>query len=243
MPGTRKLGRPTAHRIAMLRGMVTLLLENGQIETTLARAKEVRSMAEKMITLGKKNTLASRRAALAYITKESVVTKLFTEIAPSYANRNGGYTRILKLGNRRGDAAEMAIVALIKEEKAAETAPAPAAEAPAAEAPAAQEKPVAKPAAKKPAAKKADGETAAKKPAAKKADGETAAKKPAAKKADGETAAKKPAAKKADGETAAKKPAAKKPAAKKAEGETAEKKPAAKRTTKKAAEAEAPKAE
>ena len=232
MPGTRKLGRPTAHRIAMLRGMVTLLLENGQIETTLARAKEVRSMAEKMITLGKKNTLASRRAALAYITKESVVTKLFTEIAPSYANRNGGYTRILKLGNRRGDAAEMAIVALIKEEKAAETAPAPAAEAPAA-----------KPAAKKPAAKKADGETAAKKPAAKKADGETAAKKPAAKKADGETAAKKPAAKKADGETAAKKPAAKKPAAKKAEGETAEKKLAAKRTTKKAAEAEAPKAE
>ena len=234
MPGTRKLGRPTAHRIAMLRGMVTLLLENGQIETTLARAKEVRSMAEKMITLGKKNTLASRRAALAYITKERVVSKLFTEIAPSYANRNGGYTRILKLGNRRGDAAEMAIVALIKEEKAAETAPAPAAEAPAAEAPAAQEKPAAKPAAKKPAAKKADGETAAKKPAAKKADGETAAKKPAAKK---------PAAKKADGETAAKKPAAKKPAAKKAEGETAEKKPAAKRTTKKAAEAEAPKAE
>ena len=234
MPGTRKLGRPTAHRIAMLRGMVTLLLENGQIETTLARAKEVRSMAEKMITLGKKNTLASRRAALAYITKESVVTKLFTEIAPSYANRNGGYTRILKLGNRRGDAAEMAIVALIKEEKAAETAPAPAAEAPAAEAPAAQEKPAAKPAAKKPAAKKADGEAAAKKPAAKKADGETAAKKPAAKK---------PAAKKADGETAEKKPAAKKPAAKKAEGETAEKKPAAKRTTKKAAEAEAPKAE
>ena len=215
MPGTRKLGRPTAHRIAMLRGMVTLLLENGQIETTLARAKEVRSMAEKMITLGKKNTLASRRAALAYITKESVVTKLFTEIAPSYANRNGGYTRILKLGNRRGDAAEMAIVVLIKEEKAAETAPAPAAEAPAAEAPAAQEKPAAKPAAKKPAAKKADGETAAKKPTAKKADGETAAKKPAAKK----------------------------PAAKKAEGETAEKKPAAKRTTKKAAEAEAPKAE
>ena len=114
MPGTRKLGRPTAHRIAMLRGMVTLLLENGQIETTLTRAKEVRSMAEKMITLGKKNTLASRRAALAYITKEDVVTKLFNEIAPNYANRNGGYTRILKLGPRRGDAAEMAIVALVE---------------------------------------------------------------------------------------------------------------------------------
>ena len=114
MPGTRKLGRPTAHRMAMLRGMVTLLLENGQIETTLTRAKEVRSMAEKMITLGKKNTLASRRAALAYITKEDVVTKLFNEIAPNYANRNGGYTRILKLGPRRGDAAEMAIVALVE---------------------------------------------------------------------------------------------------------------------------------
>ena len=114
MPGTRKLGRPTAHRMAMLRGMVTLLLENGQIETTLTRAKEVRSMAEKMITLGKKNTLASRRAALAYITKDDVVTKLFNEIAPNYAKRNGGYTRILKLGPRRGDAAEMAIVALVE---------------------------------------------------------------------------------------------------------------------------------
>jgi large subunit ribosomal protein L17 len=104
--------------MAMLRGMVTLLLENGQIETTLTRAKEVRSMAEKMITLGKKNTLASRRAALAYITKEDVVTKLFNEIAPSYAKRNGGYTRILKLGPRRGDAAEMAIVALVEADAA-----------------------------------------------------------------------------------------------------------------------------
>ncbi len=113
MPGTRKLGRPTAHRIAMMRGMVTLLLENGQVETTLTRAKEVRSIAEKMITLGKKNTLASRRAALAYITKEEVVTKVFVELAPLYANRNGGYTQIFKLGPRRGDGAEMAIVKLI----------------------------------------------------------------------------------------------------------------------------------
>ena len=113
MPGTRKLGRPTAHRNAMLRGMVTLLLENGQVETTLTRAKEVRSMAEKMITLGKKNTLASRRAALAYITKEDVVTKVFSELAPLYAERNGGYTQIFKLGPRRGDGAEMAIVKLI----------------------------------------------------------------------------------------------------------------------------------
>ena len=115
MPGTRKLGRTTAHRKAMLRGMVTLLLKNGQIETTLTRAKEVRSMAEKMITLGKKNTLASRRAALAYITDENVVSKLFNEIAPTYENRNGGYTQIFKLGARRGDAAEMAIVRLIKD--------------------------------------------------------------------------------------------------------------------------------
>ena len=115
MPGNRKLGRPTAHRMAMLRGLVTLLLENGQVETTLARAKEVRSLAEKMITLGKKNTLATRRAALAFITKESVVYKLFTEIAPKYAERNGGYTQIFKIGTRRGDAAEMAIVKLIED--------------------------------------------------------------------------------------------------------------------------------
>ena len=120
MPGTRKLGRTTAHRNAMLRGMVTYLLENGSIETTLTRAKEVRSVAEKMITLGKKNTLASRRAALAYITKEDVVTKLFSEIAPKYANRNGGYTQIFKIGARRGDAAEMAIVRLIDEAAAEE---------------------------------------------------------------------------------------------------------------------------
>ena len=113
MPGTRKLGRPTAHRKAMMRGMVTLLLENGQVETTLTRAKEVRSIAEKMITLGKKNTLASRRAALAYITKEDVVTKVFNEYAPMYADRNGGYTQIFKLGPRRGDGAEMAIVKMI----------------------------------------------------------------------------------------------------------------------------------
>ena len=115
MPG-RKLGRPTAHRNAMLRGLVTYLLENGSLETTLARAKEVRSMAEKMITLGKQNTLASRRAALAYITKEDVVSKVFTEIAPKYANRNGGYTQIFKMGPRRGDATEMALIKVVDEE-------------------------------------------------------------------------------------------------------------------------------
>ena len=116
MPGTRKLGRTTAHRKAMLRGLVTLLLENGKVETTLTRAKEVRSVAEKMITLGKKNTLATRRSALAYITKEDVVTKLFNEIAPKYESRNGGYTQIFKMGPRRGDGAEMAIIKLVDED-------------------------------------------------------------------------------------------------------------------------------
>ena len=113
MPGTRKLGRTTDHRMSMLRGMVTYLLENGSVETTLTRAKEVRPLAEKMITLGKKNTLASRRQALAFITKESVVKKLFDTIAPEYADRNGGYTQIFKIGPRRGDAAEMAIIRLV----------------------------------------------------------------------------------------------------------------------------------
>ena len=114
MAGNRKLGRTTAHRKAMLRGLVTYLLENGEIETTLTRAKEVRSIAEKMITLGKKNTLASYREALAYITKESVAKKVFDQIALSYENVDGGYTQIYKLGPRRGDAAEMALIRLVK---------------------------------------------------------------------------------------------------------------------------------
>ena len=124
MAGNRKLGRPTAHRMAMLRGMVTLLLENGKIETTYARAKELSAVADKMITLGKDGSLAARREALAFITKEDVVKKLFNEIAPKYAERHGGYTQVYKLGPRRGDAAEMALIKLIdtdaKEEKAAE---------------------------------------------------------------------------------------------------------------------------
>ena len=113
MPGARKLGRTSDHRKAMLRAMVTYLLENGQIETTVTRAKEVRSMAEKMITIAKTNDLHSKRQALAYITKEDVVKKLFKEIAPKYADRNGGYSRILKIGPRRGDNAEMAIIELV----------------------------------------------------------------------------------------------------------------------------------
>ena len=113
MPGTRKLGRTTDIRMSMLRGLVTYLFENGRLETTVYRAKEVRALADKMITLGKKNTLASKRQALAFITKEEVVVKLFNEIAPSYADRNGGYTRVLKIGPRRGDGAEMAIIELV----------------------------------------------------------------------------------------------------------------------------------
>ena len=113
MPGTRKLGRPTDQRNAMLRNLVTSLLENGRVETTVSRAKEMRCMTEKMITLAKENTLASRRRALSYIMKKSVVYKLFEEIAPKYADRNGGYTRIIKAAPRRGDAAEMAIIELV----------------------------------------------------------------------------------------------------------------------------------
>lgn len=115
MPGTRKLGRTTDHRKAMMRAMVTFLLENGKIETTVTRAKEVRAMTEKMITLAKVDNLHNRRQALAYITKEDVVTKLFTEIAPKYEGANGGYCRIIKTGPRRGDAAEMCIIELISD--------------------------------------------------------------------------------------------------------------------------------
>ena len=115
MPGQRKLGMPTDQRRALLRNQVTSFLENGKMTTTVTRAKETRSMAEKMITLGKKGTLAARRQALAFITKEDVVTKLFAEIAPKYAERNGGYTRIYKLAERRGDGAQMAILELVED--------------------------------------------------------------------------------------------------------------------------------
>ena len=113
MSGYRKLGKPTDQRKAMLRAMVTYLLENGQIKTTVTRAREVAPMTEKMITLAKKNNLATYRQALAFITKEDVAKKLFDEIGPKYADRDGGYTRIIKIGPRRGDAAEMAIIQLV----------------------------------------------------------------------------------------------------------------------------------
>ena len=113
MAGSRKLGRTSDHRKDMLRGMVTLLLEKGKIVTTVARAKEVRSAAEKMITLGKAGTLHTKRQVYGYITKEDVAKKLFDDIAPKYADKNGGYTRIIKIGPRRGDAAEMAVIELV----------------------------------------------------------------------------------------------------------------------------------
>ena len=127
MPGTRKLGRATDSRTAMLRAMVTFLLENGKIETTVTRAKEVRSMAEKMITIAKEDTLHNRRLVMAFVTKEAVTNKLFTEIAPLCKERGSGYTRITKIGPRRGDAAEMAIIEQLdgkKRSQSQETKPA-----------------------------------------------------------------------------------------------------------------------
>ena len=113
MPGYRKLGRTSAHRKAMLRNLVTDLLREGRITTTDTRAKEARRQAEKMITLAKRGDLHARRQVLAYVYDESVVTKLFDEIAPKYEDRQGGYTRILKLGPRRGDNAEMVFLELV----------------------------------------------------------------------------------------------------------------------------------
>jgi len=113
MPTNRKLGKPTDARMAMLRQQVTDLLEKGRMETTITRAKEIGPLTEKMITLGKNKSLADYRQALSFITKEDVAKKLFDEIAPKYAERNGGYTRIVRIGPRRGDAAEMAVIELV----------------------------------------------------------------------------------------------------------------------------------
>ena len=113
MPGTRKLGRPTDQRMAMLRQQVTDFLDPGRMETTVTRCKEIKPLAEKMITLGKAKDLAAYRQALAFITREDVAKKVFDELAPKYADRNGGYTRITRTGFRRGDAAEMAVIELV----------------------------------------------------------------------------------------------------------------------------------
>ena len=113
MFGTRKLGKTSTQRKALLRQLVTDLLANGKIETTFYRAKEVQPVVEKMITLGKKGGLTNYRRAMAYITKEDVVNNLIKEIAPKYADRNGGYTRVTRTGARRGDAAETAVIELV----------------------------------------------------------------------------------------------------------------------------------
>jgi large subunit ribosomal protein L17 len=111
--GYRRLGVKSAHRKALLRNASTSLLKHDKIETTISRAKEISSVAEKMITLGKKGDLASRRAALSYLTDEDTVSRVFSELAEKYADRKGGYTRIIKLGYRRGDAAEMVLLELV----------------------------------------------------------------------------------------------------------------------------------
>lgn len=113
MPSNRKLGKPTDQRMAMLRGLVTDLLNYGQLKTTVTRAKEVQPLADKMVTLAKRNDLAAYRQALAFLTQEDVAKKLFDQIGPKYADRNGGYTRVVRIGPRRGDAAEMAIIQLV----------------------------------------------------------------------------------------------------------------------------------
>lgn len=111
----RRLGRTTSHRIAMFRNMVTSLLTHERIITTDAKAKEIRSVAEKMITLGKRGDLHAHRQAASYIREKSVVTKLFSTIAPRYKDRQGGYTRIIKLGQRSGDAASLSVIELVEE--------------------------------------------------------------------------------------------------------------------------------
>ena len=113
MPGTRKLGKTTSKRMAMLRQQVTDFLDLGRMETTVTRAKEIAPLAEKMISLGKAKDLNAYRQALSFITREDVAKKVFDEIAPKYADRNGGYTRITRIGTRRGDAAEMAVIELV----------------------------------------------------------------------------------------------------------------------------------
>ena len=109
----RKLGRPTSHRLLMYRTMVTDLLRHERIRTTEAKAKEVRGLAEKMITLGKKGTLSHRRQAIGFITDEDMVRKVFDDLAQRYADRSGGYTRVIKMEPRKGDGASMALLELV----------------------------------------------------------------------------------------------------------------------------------
>src|SRR5262245_14520008 len=118
----RKLSRNTSHRRALLRNLVTSFLDSGRLMTTLPKAKEIRPLAEKMITLGKRETLHARRQVQAYLLKEETAKKVFSTIAPKFANRNGGYSRIIKLGNRKGDGADLAIIELLGSELAVKKA-------------------------------------------------------------------------------------------------------------------------
>src|SRR6187200_111267 len=118
----RKLSRNTSHRRALLRNLVTALLEHGRLMTTLPKAKEIRPLAEKMITLGKQDSLHARRQVQAYLLKEAIAKKVFDSIAPKFADRKGGYSRIIKLGNRKGDGADLAIIELLGSELQAKKA-------------------------------------------------------------------------------------------------------------------------
>src|SRR5262245_27347666 len=112
----RKLSRNTSHRRALLRNLVTSFLEHGRLMTTLPKAKEIRPLAEKMITLGKRDNLHARRQVHAYLLKDATAKKVFDTIAPKFADRKGGYSRIIKLGNRKGDGADLAIIELLGSE-------------------------------------------------------------------------------------------------------------------------------
>ena len=118
----RQFGRDSSHRKALLRMLVTALLKNEKIETTTAKAKEIRPLAEKMITLAKRGDLHARRQAISFIHDESVVSTLFAQIAPRFSSRNGGYTRIVATRNRPGDAAPMAVIELVERQKVEATA-------------------------------------------------------------------------------------------------------------------------
>ena len=112
----RKLSRNTSHRRALLRNLVTSFLEHGRLMTTLPKAKEIRPLAEKMITLGKRDSLHARRQVQAYLLKEAIAKRVFETIAPKFADRKGGYSRIIKLGNRKGDGADLAVIELLGSE-------------------------------------------------------------------------------------------------------------------------------
>ena len=176
---SRKLGRNTAHRLAMYRNLVTSLLDHEKVETTHAKAQEVSRLADRMITLGKRGDLHARRQALSVVRERGVAAKLFDELAPRYADRNGGYTRVVRTRRRVGDAAELSIVALVEGDEVPTPKPAPKAKKKSAKKAPAEEAPEKKASSRKAATKKTPAKkTGAKKKTTKKAT----SKKPARKK-------------------------------------------------------------